>query len=186
MAKKTKKVEDKEMRALKKNWGWFLALGILLIVLGILAIVVPYIPGLAIVLMLAIVIAASGVGHLINAFRCRKWKDIVFNVLVGVLYVLAGLILFSRPGIGLAGLTLLIAILLIMEGVLVLTQAFRMPKKSNKGWMFFSGIIAILLGIFIGAEWPVSALWFIGTIIGINMIIKGWSTLWLAVAIRQA
>jgi uncharacterized membrane protein HdeD (DUF308 family) len=174
------------MKELKKSWGWFLALGILLIALGILAIVVPYIPGLAIVLMLAIVIAASGVGHLINAFRSRKWKDIVFNVLVGILYVLAGLILFSRPGIGLAGLTLLVAMLLILEGVLVLTLAFRLPKKSGRGWTFVSGIIAILLGIFIGVQWPVSALWLIGTIIGINMIIKGWSTLWFSLAIRQA
>ena len=149
------------------------------------AIAVPFIPGLAVVIMIGVVLVVSGVSHIAHAFQCRNWKGVVFELLSGLLYLLVGIMLFTRPGAGLAAFTLVLSILIMMEGAFEIAMSFQVPKEAGKGMMLFNGIIGLLLGFLIWTRWPVSAVWFIGTLIGISMIFKGWSAIWLSMAVKK-
>jgi uncharacterized membrane protein HdeD (DUF308 family) len=170
---------------LSKTWVWFLVLGIVLIVLGAFAVTVPLIPGLAVVIIIGIVLLVSGASHIIHSFSTMKWRGVFFELLSGIIYSLAGLMLVMRPGAGLAFFTLLIAMLLIMEGFFEFFSSLQLPRGSGWGWLAFGGIVNVLLGVFIWRRWPISAVWFVGLLIGLNMIFKGWGLTWLSLCLKK-
>jgi uncharacterized membrane protein HdeD (DUF308 family) len=174
------------MQELKKSWGWFTVLGLSLILLGTFAIVAPYVPGLALVLLLGFVFLLGGIMHLVHLFSCRKWRGFSLELLSAIVYLLAGLALLTHPGAGLAGLTLLISFLIFIEGILQIIIAFEVRPLSGWGWTLFSGIVAVLLAILIWAEWPLSASWFIGTLIGISILLKGWATVFVSLVLKKS
>ena len=92
----------------------------------------------------------------------------------------------SRPGIGLAGLTLLLSILIIMQGIFDITLAFHIPKELGGTWKLINGVISIFLGLVIWSQWPYSAMWFICLVIGINLLIKGLALIPFALALKKA
>ena len=109
------------MEEIKNLWGWFMVLGICLIVFGVLAISVPLIPGLAVVFLIGCLFILSGISHLIHMFQCKGkgWGGVISQLLSGLLYLVAGIIFIARPGAGLAGLTLLLAFIIMMAGITI-------------------------------------------------------------------
>lgn len=163
------------MQELSKSLKWFKLLGIILIVVGIFSILVPVIPGLAAVLLIGLALIIGGVSHIIHAIPTRNWKCVVFRVLSGIIFLVTGIILIDRPEEALEFFTLVFAILIFMEGIFEIFTFFQLPTDSSRGWVLFSGIVAVFLGILIWRQWPWSSAWFLGTIIGIIMIFKGWA-----------
>jgi uncharacterized membrane protein HdeD (DUF308 family) len=162
----------------RKQWGWYLVLGIILILVGIYAIGAELIATLASVIAIGAVLLVSGVVQIITAFMARGTGHIILLLLIGILDIVVGWSLFQHPGAGALVITLLLGVLFIFGGIYRLVSALLL-QFPQYGWAAFSGIVSIILGILLWAEWPSSALWFIGLAVGISLIFNGiaWSSL---------
>lgn len=172
---------------LKRNWGWLLALGIVLIVLGTIGLYMTLAFTLATVLFFGALILVGGFFQLIQAFSCKGWKSVLGHVLIALLYIAAGIVIIDDPVLASGVLTLALAGILIAVGVIRISMAFQL-KKAVSGWYWtlLSGIVSILLGGMIILQWPVSGLWVIGLFVAIELIFNGWSYVFVALAARKA
>ena len=174
-----------EMGFVKQSVGWAIALSILMILAGCLAIFVPPAAGIAVAVLVAWLLTLSGVVHLVFAWHMRQTKGALWELLLGILYVALGVYLIAYPVAGLASLTLLLASYLFAKGILEFILAFRLRPLAGTGWLVFDGIVTLLLGVMIAASWPSSSEWAIGTLIGISMLFAGVSRLSLSLAARR-
>jgi uncharacterized membrane protein HdeD (DUF308 family) len=169
----------------KKSVGWSIGLSVLMIVAGFLAIAVPQAAGITVSLLVAWLLVFSGATHLVFAWHMRTTGGVLWELLVGILYLCVGGYLLFRPVAGLASLTLALAIYLLAEGILELILGFRLRPMPGSGWLLFDGIITLILGIMIWRTWPSSTEWVIGTLVGISMLFSGISRLMISLAARR-
>jgi uncharacterized membrane protein HdeD (DUF308 family) len=160
--------------------------GVLLIVFGVLAISSPFLAAVAVNVVIAWLIVLAGVVHLVLAFRAHAGGGMIWKFLVGVAYVCIGAYAIFHPILGVASLTLLLAALFLIEGILDIILFFKMPRTQRSAWVLGDGIITLLLGLMIYAQWPSSAVWAIGTLVGISMIFSGVARVMMSWAVRKA
>ena len=160
--------------------------GVLLIIAGMLAISSPMLAALAVNILIAWLIVFAGVVHVIVAFHGHRAGSIIWKLLVGIAYLCIGAYLLWHPVLGVASLTLVLAFLFLIEGVLNIILFFRMRSVSGSSWVLIDGIITLLLGLMIYLQWPSSSAWAIGTLVGISMIISGVTRVMLSLAVRRA
>ena len=173
-------------RQIAENWGWFLTLGIFLVIAGVAAILFPLLSTIATKIVLGWIFLVSGALLIIHAFSIKQWSGFLWGLLLGVLYVVAGGWLAFFPFTGIITLTLLLAALFLAEGVLEVIMAVRVRPHEGWGWLLVSGLVAIAVGVMIAAELPSSAVWAIGLLTGINLLSSGVSFIVLALAGRRA
>ena len=175
-------------RELKSELRWAIALGILIIILGVIALIEPLFAGIAVTIFVGLIFLLYGIFHLIYAFYTRKlgagW--FVMQVLLGILYLIAGGVLLKTPMEGLVTLTLIAGILIFIDGVIQVINAFDMKPLYGWGWSVFSGILGIILGILIWSNWPGSSEWVLGILVGVNLITNGGSIFMVSSAMRKA
>jgi uncharacterized membrane protein HdeD (DUF308 family) len=171
------------MDEVRQHRAWFIVWGIVLIILGLIAIGSSVLTTLISVLLLGWVLIFSGVFDIIHGLTRRRWHGFFLNLSAGLLYAVVGFLMVSNPALAAATLTLLIAMLLVVAGTFRLIIGFSLPF-DHRGWLILNGVIAILLGLSIWRSWPISGLWVIGLFIGINLIVDGWSEVMLAVMTR--
>jgi uncharacterized membrane protein HdeD (DUF308 family) len=169
----------------QKSVGWSIGLSILMILAGCLAIAVPQAAGIAVNLLVAWLLVFSGAAHLVFAWHTRTAGGVVWELLLGILYIFVGTYLLFRPVAGLASLTLALAIYLFAKGVLELILSFRLRPMPGSGWLLFDGIVTLILGVMIWRTWPSSTEWVIGTLVGISMLFSGISRLMISLAARR-
>lgn len=171
-----------------EKWGWFLALGIGLILAGLAAIAFPLLSSIAAAVFVGWLFLIGGVMMVIHAFQAPGWKGFLWELLIGVLYLIAGAYLAFPivPLGGLVTLTVLLAALFIAEGVFETIMAFRVRPHEGWVWLLLSGIAALAVGVLIALGLPGSATWAIGLLVGINLLFSGWSYVFLALAGRRA
>jgi uncharacterized membrane protein HdeD (DUF308 family) len=168
---------------IRKHWVAALILGIVLVLLGTFAFVCTYTAAMLTVLYLGVVLlVASGV-QLVEGILGRGVGNFFLHLLVAVLYFIAGVFLIEHPGRSVAGLTLVIAAVLFVEGVLRIAVALA-ERRHGWGWVLLNGVISLVLGIMIWRQWPESSLWVIGLFVGIDLLFNGWSLIMLALALR--
>jgi len=171
---------------LKLRWGWLLALGFLSLILGTIGLGMDVLMTVVSVQFFGILLLVGGAVQLANAFQCGGWKSKIWQVLIALLYLAAGIVCITDP-IGASGfLTLGLAGILIGIGVMRIIMAIQ--HKDHKGWwlVLLAGVLALVLGGMIVAHWPSSALWVIGLFVSIELIFNGWSMVFLAMAARAA
>ena len=168
---------------LHHKWGWFLALGIALIVLGIIALGVMPAATMATVIVLGWLMVFSGIVEAVHGFQVRGWGGMFLHLVAGILGVLIGLLIATHPVAGALAWTLLFASFFTVIGIFRMIAAIRL-KFPNWGWAVFDGTITLLLGILLWADWPWSGFWFLGLSVGISLMLRGWSYVMLAFAIR--
>jgi uncharacterized membrane protein HdeD (DUF308 family) len=176
-----------ELQHMRNNWCWFLLLGILLMVGGTAAIIVPLVTvaaSLVAVIVLGIVLMIAGVGTIIGSVWAGKWSGMLLHLLVGVLYVVVGFLIIDHPVQAIAVFTLYIAMLFILLGGyrIIASLAVRFPQW---GWALLNGVVTLLAGIVIYKHFPQSALWVIGLLVGLDMLFNGWTWIMLAVGLRK-
>jgi uncharacterized membrane protein HdeD (DUF308 family) len=154
-------------------------------VAGFLAIAVPQAAGIAVNILVAWLLVFSGAAHLVFAWHMRTTGGILWELLLGVLYIFVGVYLLVHPVAGLASLTLAIAIYLFVEGVLELILSFRLRPMPGSNWLLFDGVITLILGVMIWRTWPSSTEWVVGTLVGISMLFSGISRLMISLAARR-
>jgi len=160
--------------------------GILLIVLGMAAVGSPFLAAVAVNVAIAWLIVLAGAVHVILAFRAHGAGSMIWKLLVGVAYVCFGVYLILHPVLAVASLTLLLASLFLIEGVLDIVLFVRMRSVGGSIWVLTDGIITLLLGLMIYMQWPSSSGWAIGTLVGISMIISGVTRVMMSLAARKA
>jgi uncharacterized membrane protein HdeD (DUF308 family) len=160
--------------------------GIALIVLGMLAVGSPFLAAVAVNAFIAWLIVLAGVVHLTVAFHTREAGSLIWRLLVGLAYVCLGAYLLARPALGVASLTLVLASLFLVEGILNIAFFFKVRSVQGSSWLLIDGIITLLLGLMIYAQWPSSSAWAIGTLVGVSMIISGVTRVMLSLAVHKA
>ena len=160
--------------------------GVALIVLGMVAVASPFLAAVVVNTVIAWLIVVAGVVHLMLAFHAFRAGSMLWRLLVGLAYVFFGGYLIVHPGLGVASLTLLLASLFLVEGVLEVVLYFQMRSMQGSSWLLVDGIITLLLGGMIYAQWPSSSAWAIGTLVGVSMIVSGVTRVMLSLAVRQA
>jgi len=164
--------------------GWSIGLSVLMIVAGFLAIAVPQAAGIAVNILVAWLLVFSGAAHLVFGWHTRTTGGMLWELLLGVLYIFIGAYLLFHPVAGLASLTLALAIYLFAEGVLELILSFRIRMPGSR-WLLFDGIITLILSVLIWRTWPSSTEWVIGTLVGISMLFSGISRLMLSLGAHR-
>ena len=173
-------------KAIADNWGWFMTLGILMVLAGVAAIAFPLLSTIAAKIALGWIFLLSGVLLVIHAFSIQQWRGFLLGLLLGALYVVAGGWLAFFPLAGIVSLTILLAALFLAEGVLEVIMAVRVRPHEGWGWLLLSGLVAMAVGALIAAELPSSATWAIGLLAGVNLLSTGVSFIVLALVGRRA
>ncbi len=164
---------------------WSIVWGILLIVFGMVAIGSPALAAVAVNGVIAWLIVLAGVVHIVLAFQSHGAGSVIWKLLVGVAYVAFGAYLIVHPLMGVVALTLMLASLFLIEGILDIILFFKMRPLQGSSWMLIDGIITLLLGVMIYAQWPSSSFWAIGILVGVSMIMSGVSRIMLSLAVRK-
>jgi uncharacterized membrane protein HdeD (DUF308 family) len=170
---------------IRSNSGWVIALGACLMVLGLLAVGSPLVSGVAIAWMVGFLMLMSGLTRIVFAFRAHKWGLGLLCIVLGALAIVAGLITIAHPMLGLSFLTLLLSAYLVFEGVAETMLAFHMRPVAGWGWTLASGVSALVLGVMIWSQWPVSGAWAVGLLVGIKIMFTGSSLMGLGFAARS-
>jgi uncharacterized membrane protein HdeD (DUF308 family) len=169
---------------LRHKWGWFLTLGIIMMLLGTVAFIITPAATIGTVLVLGWLIVISGVVEAIHAFRMRKWGGIFLHFVGGILGVLIGLLIVTHPVAGALAWTLLFASFFTVIGIFRTVAAIQL-KFPNWGWAVFDGVVTLGLGILLWAEWPWSGFWFMGVAVGVSLILRGWAYVMFAFALHS-
>ncbi|HZQ47373.1 MAG TPA: DUF308 domain-containing protein [Verrucomicrobiae bacterium] len=168
----------------RRNSGWFVGLGVALIILGMIAIAMAVLTTLISVMVFGWLLLIGGIVQCVHAFWVRPWSGLLLQLLVGALNIIVGLLIVANPGASALALTLLMAAFFIVGGLFRIITAVR-EHLPSRGWALFSGIINILLGILIWTQWPASAFWVIGLFIGIDLVFTGWWFITMSLMARR-
>ena len=169
------------MDEVRRNWSWVLALGVLLFILGLFATSAAITTTLLTVLVIGILLLVEGVLGIVHAFRNMHFGGFGMHLFTGILDLVCGALLVAYPGAGALTLTLILAIFFLVGGTMRIVGSLATHLPSA-GWAVLSGIVDVILGIFLLSAWPVSGLWFLGLAVGIALIFRGawWSAFALA------
>jgi uncharacterized membrane protein HdeD (DUF308 family) len=165
---------------------WSIVWGAALVLFGALAIASPQIAAVAVNIFIAWLIVFAGVVHLVLAFHAHRAGTLIWKILVGLAYIFFGGYLLTHPLLGIASLTLVLAALFLVEGVLDIILFFRMRSVRGAGFVLLDGIITLVLGGLIYVHWPSSSMWAIGTLVGVSMIMSGITRIMLSFAVRRS
>ena len=169
----------------KKATGWFIAIGVLFIVLGIFAIAEPFAAGLGVTLLVGWLLVIGAVAHFIAVFKGGGAKHVILQVVVGIVYLIGGLYFLTHTIMGVSTLTLLLSGVILAEGVVEVLAYFRLRSMHGASWLLINGVVTLLLGGLIWFHWPSSSVWASGTLVGVNLLMTGISRLMLGLAARK-
>jgi uncharacterized membrane protein HdeD (DUF308 family) len=169
------------LEPLRAKAGWIIALGVVYIVAGLVALGSVVIATVATVFVVGIMMLIAGVAEVINAFQVKTWGKFLLWLLLGGLYIVAGFAAFDNPLLAAALLTLLLGVSLIASGIMRVVLAFSMKEGMPWIGVCLSGVITLLLGLVILAHWPVSSIYILGLFLGIDLVFAGAG--WIAVGI---
>lgn len=174
----------REIDDVRNNWGWFLALGVLLVLLGLSVISSSFYATIFSVFILGVFLIGAGIVQIIQAFLARKWSGLFLSLILGVVYIIVGFFCAARPAVAAVSLTLWIAAFCFIIGIFRMLSALIL-RFDHWGWVFFNGFVTFILGAMIYSEWPISGLWIIGLFVGVDMILSGWSWILLSLTARK-
>lgn len=161
------------LEPLRAKSGWIIALGAVYVVAGIVALGSVLLATVATVFIVGIMMLIAGIAEVINAFQIKTWGKFLLWLLLGLLYIVAGFVTFENPLLAAVFLTLLLGVSLVVSGIMRIVLGFGMRQAMPWGWVVSSGVITLLLGLIILAHWPVSSLYVLGLLLGIDLIFAG-------------
>ncbi len=173
--------------AIHEHWGLFLAEGIILVILGVAAIAVPWVAGLAAEIFIGWVFLVSGIVGLVTTFWARHAAGFWWSLISAIIAIAAGIVLLLWPLNGLVTLTLLLIAFFVIEGIVSIMYAIehRNQLTGRWGWMLVSGIIDLILAGIIYTGLPGTVAWALGLLVGINMLFGGAALIAMALAARH-
>jgi uncharacterized membrane protein HdeD (DUF308 family) len=177
---------DQEMLGMiKRHAGVGMVVSIVVVIAGVLALLSPLVAGISIAVAVGVLLIASGASRLFLAFRMGSFGHGLMVFLMGVLSIIIGGYMLARPGMALATLTLVLAVYFVAVGIVEIIWAFRLRPIKGWGWALFSGVVALALGVMIWRQFPISGVWAVGTLAGIQMIFGGTAVASICSAARR-
>jgi uncharacterized membrane protein HdeD (DUF308 family) len=169
---------------IRGRWGWYLIFGIVLLALGVMAIGQAFATSIASMSILGWLVILSGLVQGLLAFRVRNWSGFFLHLMGGVLEIIVGLLIVAAPVSAALAVTLLLAVYLLVGGMfrMIAVLLLRFP---GSGWGVFGGLISFLLGLALWQQWPASGLLFVGTCVGIALLLHGSSWIAFALSLRK-
>ena len=167
---------------LRKAGSWFIGEAVVFLILGVSAIVEPAIAGVAVAGLIGWLLTLGGVAHLSIMVSGVGAARLIWQLIHGIIYAISGIYFLIHPSIGIGMLALLLSALLLAEGVLEFIAYFRTRDESGSVWLLVNGLVTLLLGGLISIHWPSSSLWAIGTLVGVNLSMTGFSRMMLGMA----
>lgn len=186
MANGIQQVDQEMLGTIKRHAGVGMAVGVLVVVAGILALLSPLVAGISVAIAVGVLIVASGFSRMFLAFKMGSFGHGLLVFLLGLLSIVIGGYMLSRPGMALATLTLVLAVYFVVDGIFQSTWAFRLRPIKGWGLSLFSGVVSLALGIMIWRQFPVSGIWAVGTLAGIHMVFGGSSVASVCATARKA
>ncbi len=174
-----------ELDPLRRKWGWIVALGVIYLITGVVALGSVFMATVVSVLVVGIMMLISGFAQVINAFQVKTWGKFLLWLLLGVLYIVAGFVTFENPLLAAAALTLILGASLIASGIMRIALAFNIRRGTPWIWVAVSGGVTLLLGLIILVHWPVNSLYILGLFLGIDLIFAGASWIGLGLGLRR-
>jgi uncharacterized membrane protein HdeD (DUF308 family) len=167
-----------------KTSGWFIAIAVVFIVLGMMAMAEPMVAGLAVAVLVGWILIVAGVTHVGGATGAGGAGRVIWQVVLGTIYAIGGVYFVTHPLLGLGTLTLLLSGILMVESILRIVAYVQARGEGGSSWLLVNGLVTILLGGMIWRHWPSSSVWAIGTLLGANLLMAGVSRLLLGTAAR--
>lgn len=177
-------VEVREF-SLGDNWGWFIALGIVFLLVGAFGILLPIYSTLALTALVAVAFVFLGIVQIVQAFRMRWSAGFVFALAVGILVLAAGIAIWMEPALGAIALTFIVAAAFLAKGIAQIMLGLRFRPHEAWGWIVASGGVALLVGLMILLQWPASGLVALGILAGVSLMFTGWGYVALGLAARR-
>jgi uncharacterized membrane protein HdeD (DUF308 family) len=171
---------------LRAKWGWIVALGVVYLVAGVIALGSIISATVATVQIVGIMMIIAGVAEVINAFQIKTWGKFLFWLALGILYILAGLVAWDNPLLTAVWLTFALGVLLVVSGITRVFLGFSMKEGAPWIWVVVSGVITLILGVIILAHWPISSLWALGIFLGVDLVFAGASWIAIGMGLRRA
>lgn len=173
-----------DWRLYARNWGWLLALGIISIILGVIALLDSIVATIASMLVFGWLLLIAGIVEVVHVFRYRKSGHLFLHSLNAALAFVVGLMLLRYPVPGAVIVTLLLTVYFTVAGIFRIVSALTL-RFPYWGWALMNGVVTLLLGVMVWAHWPSSALWIIGMFIGIDLIFTGWAQVMLSSGVHS-
>jgi uncharacterized membrane protein HdeD (DUF308 family) len=173
---------QQEFKHLRSSWLWLFLLGILLAVCGTAALTM--VTSFAVMVVLGVALMVAGVATLVAALWQGKWSGMLVQLLVGILYLVAGFVVTDKPMEAALAMTLFLAALFIVVGAFRTVAALTI-RFPHWGWALLNGVVTLLCGLVIYRHFPQAGLWVIGLLVGIEMLFHGWTWIMLSLAIRK-
>jgi uncharacterized membrane protein HdeD (DUF308 family) len=177
------------IRALRPRWGWIVAFGVISVIAGVIALAGDAMFATATaVYIVGFMMLFTGAMEIVAAFNAKDWSHRILWLLLGALYVFAGIICLQNPFAAATILTLLLGFALIAGGLVRIFLATRLKQGTPWGWVVFSGLISVFLGAVVIAHWPVSSFFVLGIFLGVDLIFigSGWISVGLALKRHHA
>lgn len=174
-----------DVAALRSKWGWFVLLGVALLVLGVIAAGNLLVATAASIFFVGTMMIIGGIVEIVHAFGVKSWGTFFWWLLSGILYVVAGYLAFANPVLAAGVMTLFLAISLIASGLVRIWIGFSGRGVEGWGWVIAGGIITVLAGLIIASGWPVNSLWILGLFLAIDLIFQGWAFIAFGLALKK-
>jgi len=171
---------------LRAKWGWIVALGVVYLIAGIIALGSVVMATVASVVVVGAMMIIAGVAEVISAFQVKTWGKFALWMLLGILYIVAGFVAWDNPLLTAVWLTLFLGAALVASGIVRIYLGFNMKAGSPWVWVVISGLITLALGAIILAHWPVSAVYTLGIFLGVDLVFAGASWIGMGMAMRNA
>ncbi|MER9442794.1 HdeD family acid-resistance protein [Mesorhizobium sp. M0340] len=169
----------------RAKWGWFVALGVLLLIVGGIAFGNLFIATVASVYVVGWLMLMAGIVEIIHAFGVKTWGRFFYWLLSGLLYAVAGFFAFYNPLLASAVLTFLLAVALLASGVLRAWVGYSHRPQPGWGWVVTAGVISALAGLVIAMGWPFNSVWVLGLFLAVDLIFQGWTFIAVGLALKR-
>jgi len=170
---------------MQSKWGWFLVLGIVLILCGALAVALPAVSTFAASVVLGVVLSIAGLVKIIQSLQLKEWSGFIWQELTGAVELVGGVLIYLNPLKGALAITLLIALVFLVQGLGQIALAFRVRLQPGWRWLLISGITALLASAALTLKLPYTRFYTPGTIAGISLLVAGWAYVAIALAVRK-
>ena len=161
-------------------------LGIVLIALGVAAVLTPAVAGSVVVMVIGFILLLAGIVPIVRGLKAESSMEKAMGLILGIITALAGIAVIGHPLFGLAFLTLLLVIYFVAEGVWKIVVSFRYKPATGWKWLLASGLLSLILGLLIWNQWPVSGMWAVGALVGVNLLGTGLALAALASTLNKS